>query len=76
MWPAYGCHKLKSGSARNGTKVRLPERRDTDKIPVALVAEAANIAVAAIAKANSPVEIIAIGAIMKAQTVREHIVPN
>ena len=54
----------------------LPERREIDKMPVALVAEAANIAVAAIAKAKSFVEIIAIGAIMKPQTVRPQIAPN
>jgi hypothetical protein len=54
----------------------LPERRDTDKMPVALVAEAASMAVAAIAKAKSPVEIIAIGAIMKVQTVSAHIAPS
>ena len=54
----------------------LPESRDTDKMPVARVAEAASIVVAAIAKAKSPVAIIAIGAIMKPQTVRAHIAPN
>jgi hypothetical protein len=54
----------------------LPESRDTDKMPVARVAEAASIVVAAIAKAKSPVAIIAIGAIMKPQTVRAQIAPN
>ena len=54
----------------------LPEMRDTDRMPVARVAAAANIAVAAIANAKSPVAIIAIGATIKPHTVRPHIAPN
>ncbi len=71
-----GCQRLRIGNITNGAKVMPPEMRDTDKMPVARVAEAASMAVAAIASAMSPVAIIAIGAIMKPQTVKLHIAPN
>ena len=71
-----GYNKLSTGSTINGAKVMLPEIRDTDKMPVARVAAATNMAVAAIANAKSPVAIIAIGAIMKPHTVTLLTAPN
>ncbi len=70
-----GCHKLNTGSARNGAKVIQPAVRDTDNTPVARVAEAANMEVAAIARAISPEAIMATGATIKPHTVMAHITP-